>query len=411
MSYLVPLPPEDEGEGPWAATEGPTHVVFPQLGSASARPSFDVTLPVQTILAPLPDDPFAGTAYRAIRRLGAGGMGEVFVIAHRQLGRELVAKLLHARFSADSQLLDRMRIEAQALGRLDHANIVTVSGFGTASDGRPFIVMELLRGQTLADELAARGRLPLLEAVSLARQLLSALAAAHALGIVHRDVKPENLFIVDQEDGTKLLKVLDFGIARVMPGFSERAPQPLALPTETGLVVGTPRFVSPEGATGARVDQRADLYAAGLVLYTMLAGRGPFDHLTGEAALLNAHVSLRPEAPSAVASVTLPKALDAIILHSLSKRPDGRFQNAAEFIQRLDQLTASLGNEPDARRAELAKHDGLSSPDQSFRSHPPQNRRLLLGTPALVLLFAVIALVTTVAVSLLVRLALSGHTQ
>ena len=141
------------------------------------------------------EDIFVGTPYQAQQRLGAGGMGEVFLVEHRELGRQFVAKVMHERFATNERLLDRMRVEAQTLGRLDHANIVSVSGFGITQDGRPFIVMEYLHGRTVADELEARGALPPREAVHYALQLLAGLEAGHALGIAHRDLKPDNLFL------------------------------------------------------------------------------------------------------------------------------------------------------------------------------------------------------------------------
>src|ERR1041385_458035 len=200
-----------------------------------------------------PDDFFAGTPYREVRRLGAGGMSEVFVVEHRDLEKRFVAKLLRAELSSDAKTLDRVRIEAQALGKLDHENVVRVMDVGTSRDGRPVIIMEHLRGRSLAGEIGARKTIPLAEALGYTSELLSALAAVHAAGMVHRDVKPSNLFLCDLPNGRRGLKVLDFGVARVLPGAPD-APMPLSLPTETGAIVGTPRYISPEGAMGEHVD-------------------------------------------------------------------------------------------------------------------------------------------------------------
>jgi serine/threonine-protein kinase len=287
-------------------------------------------------------DPFEGTPYRVRMPLGAGGMGEVFLVEHTQLGREFVAKVLHARLASDARLVDRMRVEAQSLGRLNHPHIVQITGFGTTRDKRPFLVMEWLRGHTLTAELATFGQLHAKEAIRLAGQLLSALTAAHAIGVVHRDIKPDNLFLTIDADGTKNLKVLDFGVARVMPDAPDSAPNPLAVPTGTGVVVGTPRFVSPEGAMGQRVDGRADLYAAALVLYTMVAGRGPFDDLEGDQRLLSAHALDDPPPPSQYTSPPAPSLLDAAILKGLSKNPSERFQTAIEFKNEIDRISDNL---------------------------------------------------------------------
>jgi eukaryotic-like serine/threonine-protein kinase len=287
-------------------------------------------------------DPFRGTPFSVVERLAAGGMGEVFIVLHRELGREFVAKLLLAEHTADARMLDRMRVEAQTLGSLNHPNIVSVTGFGSTQDGRPFIVMERLRGCTLAAELAARGALPVLEALGYIRQLLSALAAAHAVGVVHRDVKPANLFLVPGAEGARTLHVLDFGLARVLPGAAAGAPKPLSLPTGTGKIVGTPHFLSPEGVGGVKVDERADLYCAGLVLYALVAGRGPFDHLNTRPEVFRAHAQAQPAAPSLVGGRALPAALDRLVLYALRKDPSHRFQSAAQFDRALAQLEEAL---------------------------------------------------------------------
>ncbi len=298
---------------------------------------------------PPSSDPFEGTPYRALERLAAGGMGEVFVVQHRQLGRTFVAKALHTPLSRHPQVVDRMRLEAQSLGRLNHPNIVSVSGFGLTKDGRPFLVMEHLGGRTLQEELAERGRLPASEALLIADQLLAGLEAAHGLGIVHRDVKPDNLFLADVPNVGRVLKILDFGVARVLPDAPPTAPRPLAVRTETGAVVGTPRFLSPEAASGSRVDVRADLYGVGLVLYAMLTGRGPFDHLADDD-LVPAHALEAPAAPSTIVGAEVSPRLDQIVLRALAKDPAERFQTAPDLRAALNGLAGdrSLGSSPPA---------------------------------------------------------------
>jgi serine/threonine-protein kinase len=271
---------------------------------------------------------------------------------------------MHSRLATDPRLADRMRVEAQSLGRLNHPHIVQITGFGTTRDGRPFLVMEWLRGQTLTSELATFGKLHAKEALRLSIQLLSALAAAHAIGIVHRDVKPDNLFLAYEPDGSRQLKVLDFGIARVLPDAPGHAPDPLSVPTATGVVVGTPRFVSPEGALGQRVDGRADLYSAALVLYGMVAGRGPFDHVEGDQPLLHAHVRENPLPPSQFAEVAAPALLDAVILKGLAKDPNRRYQSALEFKSELERLSNALF-------APIGVADPTTADLRHVSSHPP----------------------------------------
>jgi eukaryotic-like serine/threonine-protein kinase len=287
-------------------------------------------------------DLFEGTSYRGLQRLRAGGMGEVWLVEHRGTRRKVIAKVIHSTLATDPKLLARMRLEAQAMGQLDDPHIVRVLDFGQTRSGRPFLVMEYLEGHTLADELSASGPLPLVEAVTFASQLLSALDAVHAKGLVHRDIKPDNLFICRLSNGTRCLKLLDFGVVRVMPGSESLKPLPLDYRTHEGVVVGTPRFVSPEGAMGQPVDTRADLYATGLMLYAMIVGRGPFDHLQGEQSLLSAHAGDLPPLPSSMSLGPVPPELERAILRALAKDPNERFQTAAEFQQLLDRVGESL---------------------------------------------------------------------
>lgn len=307
-----------------------------------------MALPQSLGLEPNPgDDLFEGTPYRAIERLRAGGMGEVFLVEHRATRRRVVAKLIHAKLASDPRLMERLRIEAQSLAELDHHHIVRILGLDKTRTHRPFIVLEHLEGRTLADELKQAGPPHVLEALSFASHLLSALAAAHEKGLVHRDIKPDNIFLCSMTDGRRFLKLLDFGVVRVMPGSDAVQPMPYDLRTNTGVVVGTPRYVSPEGARGEDVDPRADLYSVGLVLYAMLVGRGPFDHLEGDDRLLHAHALVTPEPPSRYALEPIPQELDRAVLKALSKNAADRFQTADEFqaclVQIADFVTRPAG--------------------------------------------------------------------
>lgn len=269
----------------------------------------------------------ARTPYRAKRLLGRGGMGEVWMVEHEFLGRPFALKLLHRHLG---HFADRMRLEAQTMGRVNHPHVVDVVDFWIADDARPCVVMELLDGRTLWDELLDRHQLPVSEACELACEALSALGAAHALGVVHRDIKPENLFLHDAPGYRRVLKVLDFGIARVLSEVSPRTPAPPEIRTATGAFMGSPRFMSPEQCRGEPVDHRADLYSIGFVLYIMLTGHGPFD--TGES---------HPAPPSRHAK-SVPLELDGIVLHSIAERAGERFQSAAEFITALRPFVPSV---------------------------------------------------------------------
>lgn len=306
--------------------------------SASGQPPIgdqDLSEPDAFVENPLP-----GTKYRAITLIGRGGMGEVYLADHGELGKRFVVKLLHTEMTSDSRLVDRMRIEAQTLGTLRHRNIVDVVDFGTTRDGRPYLVMERLTGTTLANEVRQRGALGLGEAIGLVRQVLDALRAAHAIGIIHRDIKLSNLFMHQAPEGTRVLKVLDFGLAKILDGASETAPQPLRYPTEEGVVVGTPRYLAPEAWKGKGVDHRADIYAVGVVLYHLVCGRGPWQELKRHSDILEAQLAGRFDPPSVHAPEPLPAELDWIIQRALSPAPEQRYESAEAFDRALAAITA-----------------------------------------------------------------------
>jgi eukaryotic-like serine/threonine-protein kinase len=268
----------------------------------------------------------AGTPYVIGRLLGQGGMGEVYEVEHAELGRRLAVKVLHRDHVDRPDLAARLREEARQLARLLHPNLVEVTDLGVTTDGRPYFAMPRLSGRDLREELARGGALPGERAIALVAQALDGLAAAHAAGLVHRDVKLENLFLCD--DGT--VKVLDFGVAKVLAeGASGR--------TLPGASPGTPRSMAPEQCVSGAVDTRADLYAVGLALYELLTGRGPFDELRGnDHALRYAHCERTPPPPSYF--VPIEPELEVAVMRALSKSRDRRFQTAAEMALVLRSL-------------------------------------------------------------------------
>ncbi len=257
--------------------------------------------------------------YRAVRRLGAGGMAEVWCVEDEVLGRRVALKLLGGRYIEDPEFRERFRREAQSAASLAHPNIVGVFDRGEW-DGTPYIAMELVDGRTLKQLVQERGPLDPGTAVNLTEQVLRALGYAHRRGIVHRDIKPQNVIV----DGEGVAKVADFGIARAAN--SEM--------TETGAIVGTVQYLSPEQAQGQPVDLRSDLYSVGVVLYELLTGQVPFD---GEAPVSIAlkHVSERPVPPGQLRP-GIPPALEAVVMRALEKDPARRFQSAEEFIAALE---------------------------------------------------------------------------
>jgi serine/threonine protein kinase len=266
-----------------------------------------------------------GTAYDVVDCLGEGGMGEVYEVVHGELGRRFALKVLHRSLHGHDNLEARFREEARVLARLDHPNIVDVVDMGRTLDGRPYFVMELLRGRDLRSELGRFGVVAIPTALGIVVQALDGLAAAHAAGVVHRDIKLENLFLCD--DGT--VKLVDFGIAK--SGLVNR--------TDHGRAMGTPRSMSPEQYAGGPIDARADLYAIGIVLYELVTGRGPFDEHRGNVqALRYAHCEKTPPLPSVVAPQPMPSEVEALIVRALAKSPSERFQTAAEMAERLRRL-------------------------------------------------------------------------
>jgi eukaryotic-like serine/threonine-protein kinase len=280
-----------------------------------------------------------GTRYRACYRLAQGGMGEVFVAEHLELQTAVVVKLLHPALADRADLVERMRIEGRALALLRHPNIVSVIDAGRTRSGRPFLVMEHLNGRTLGAELRARGALPWREALAIARGVLAGLAAAHAAGIVHRDIKTENVLLHALHDGSRVAKLLDFGVAKLLGG---ALAEPSGALTQHGVLVGTPGYLSPEQVLGCPADRRSDLYAVGVVLYKMLTGRRPFDQAA-------AQLQAPPRPPSAQGARISP-VLDAVVLKALHQDPKQRFQTAAELAQVLAELERAPGSRRRARR-------------------------------------------------------------
>ncbi len=257
--------------------------------------------------------------YRLERKLGSGGMADVWLAEDQELGRRVAVKILHERYANDEQFVERFRREATHAAGLSHPNIVSIYDRGVA-EGSYYIVMEYIEGRTLKELIVTRGPCPVQVAISYTRQILAALRYAHKNGIIHRDIKPHNV-IVDREGR---VKVADFGIARA--GASEM--------TEAGSIVGTAQYLSPEQARGAPVDESSDLYSTGIVLYELLTGTVPF---TGETPVEIAmkHLSQTPEAPSA-RRAEIPHDLDLVVLRALAKEPADRYRSAADLDRDLE---------------------------------------------------------------------------
>ncbi|HEY7705084.1 MAG TPA: Stk1 family PASTA domain-containing Ser/Thr kinase [Acidimicrobiia bacterium] len=261
--------------------------------------------------------------YHLTAHIARGGMADVYQGMDTLLKRKVAIKVLHSQFSQDEAFIRRFRREAQAAANLSHPNIVSIYDWGEV-EGTYFIVMELIEGRSLRDLLRAEGALLPQRAAEIASDVASALEAAHTAGLIHRDIKPGNIIITP----TGGVKVGDFGIVRAWDDSSDL--------TRTGAVIGTATYFSPEQAQGHTADARSDLYALGVVLYEMLAGRPPF---TGESpvAVAYQHVSANPPVPSA-SNPDVPASLDSVVARALQKTPELRYQSAAEFQADLERI-------------------------------------------------------------------------
>jgi serine/threonine protein kinase len=305
--------------------------------------------------APDDEDPMIGAvlggSYEVIRMVGEGGMGRVYEARHQRLTtKRFAVKMLHPDLARQPEVVTRFQREAEASSVLSHPNVVDVFDVSSSADGRPYIVAELLQGEELGNHLDRVGRMTPAAAAHVVRQVAAALGAAHAAGIVHRDVKPENVFLTGD---SAHVKVLDFGISKVGDNKDGL--------TKTGTVMGTPDYMAPEQARGDRVDARADIYAAGAILYRAVTGKKPFEGLDDPMATLTAVLTQEPPRPSEL-NPAIPLSLELVIQKAMAKNPAERFQSMAELDAALFQFDVDAqhvelmpGSAPDRSAAATAK--------------------------------------------------------
>jgi hypothetical protein len=268
--------------------------------------------------------------------IGAGGMGAVYRVQHATIGKPMAVKVLHPRLGTKGDWAKRFEREAQVGGKIGHPNCVAVSDFGTLDDGSFYLVMELLQGESLGDVLDREAPLPWRRALHITRHVLRGLGHAHEHGVVHRDIKPGNIFLARTDDDPDFAKILDFGIAKLVGEGGTTI-------TQAGITVGTPAYLSPEQAFGGELDGRSDLYSLSVVLYEMLTGRTPFGD-RDMVAMLTAHAVADPPAMGDIApDAAIPPPVEALVRQGLAKQPGDRFQNASEYVARIDDL---LGRVP-----------------------------------------------------------------
>ncbi|HTM19685.1 MAG TPA: serine/threonine-protein kinase [Kofleriaceae bacterium] len=307
--------------------------------------------------------------YHILEPIGSGGMAVVYRGQHVLLRHQVAVKVLHPHYLADHAMRRRFLREARMIASLRHPGIVEVFDVGTASDGRVYVAMELLRGQPLSARLRA-GRLSERAAVRFGRQLASALAVAHARGVVHRDLKPDNIFLIpdDEAPGGERAKILDFGVAKRVT-YVRSADQTGAEQTKTGVLLGTPMYMSPEQCTEASdIDGRADLYALGIVLYQMVAGAPPFA-AGGTEEIIAQHMYVQaPPACDAVPGVSA--RFSAIIERLMAKDRDDRYDSAETLAAELAMLAGGEGEVETVGAAEEDEETEVELVDRDDHTQP-----------------------------------------
>ncbi len=284
-----------------------------------------------------PEDPLLGRVldnkFRIEQLLGIGGMGRVYKAVQLSLDKVVCVKVLRSGLMQDETVVGRFQREARAASRLNHPNSISVIDFGQAAgDGSLYLAMEYVPGRDLGKVIAEQWPLAPERIINIMDQVLSALADAHAAGIVHRDLKPENIMVADLRGTKDFVKVLDFGIATIQESSTSGSRL-----TQVGMVCGTPEYMSPEQARGEALDARSDVYAAGVILYQMVAGKIPFEAPTAMG-IVTKHLTESPLPPSRIEGISVMDGLEAVILKALSKDPAGRQPTALALQQELNQI-------------------------------------------------------------------------
>jgi eukaryotic-like serine/threonine-protein kinase len=345
-----------------AGTPAPT---ADQVAMAKAKTSY----------LPEAPDPLLGALiadrYKVIKKLGEGGMGAVYLAQHTVLEKSVALKVLHGEFARKPDLVERFMQEAKAASRIRHENVIDISDFGATPDGLVFFAMELLQGHDLHEEVA-RARLsghllPWSRTKKIFLQICGALTAAHARGIVHRDLKPENVYLVEFLGDPDFVKLLDFGIAKVTDVSNEEGGRKL---TKTGMLFGTPEYMSPEQARGDQVDHRVDVYAMGCILFQLVTNRVPFeaDNFMG---VLSQHLTAEPPqiAPETFDQIGAPRALADVIDRALEKDRNKRWQTIEELANAVRQVS---GDPLPADKSQPIRAASVPAPTQgTTRARPP----------------------------------------
>ncbi|HKE16131.1 MAG TPA: protein kinase [Kofleriaceae bacterium] len=323
------------------------------------------------------DDPYIGTTlngrFTVEKKLGEGGFGAVYNGVQLLTGRKVAIKLLHPEMTRDQNVVARFRREGQVLCSLRDAHTITTYDFDQTADGTLFIAMELLEGRSLHDVFHDEAPIAWQRMLKIMSEMCSSLEEAHTLGIVHRDLKPENIYLEHRPGNPEFVKILDFGIAKVMRGDGggiggDMSPQL----TATGQTLGTLEYMSPEQLMGKPLDGRSDIYGLGVVAFEMLTGRLPFPDAVGPAALISAQLKKTPPTPSKINTRgSMPPEVDSLILKMLAKDKNQRFRDAAELRSATEDVLSTLGRPSSSRAASSPSSPAPSSGSGRTPSSPP----------------------------------------
>ncbi|MFL5606915.1 MAG: protein kinase domain-containing protein [Gemmatimonadaceae bacterium] len=324
--------------------------------------------------------------YHVIRKLGEGGMGQVYLAEHVKMGRKSAVKVMNPGMVHDADAISRFNREAANASRINHPNVAGIYDFGETPDGLIFLAMEYIEGQPLTELVESTGALPPMRAADIARQAADALTVAHEMGIVHRDLKPDNIMIAKNRDGSDCVKVVDFGIAKAADNQAQKV-------TRTGLVVGTPEYMSPEQLAGDKLDGRSDVYSLALVAFHMLTGRLPFPSDTAQESM----IMRLTDKPRSLAEMqpgsTWSPEVQAVMDRALERDAKLRYQTANEFGRALYAALAMM--DPDGAEARTSVMDAVPPTRVGEPAAPPVKRKrrgpILIGVGLMALVAAGLA--------------------
>jgi serine/threonine-protein kinase len=367
---------------PNCGTEYPADARFCEIDGTALRSANAGSDLVGTVVA---------DRYHVLRKIGEGGMGHVYLAEHVKMGRKSALKVMRPSAVKDVEAVSRFNREASNASRISHPNVAAVYDFGETSDGIIYLAMEFVEGAPLTSLVEEAGALPPKRAAEIARQAAEGLAAAHDLGIVHRDLKPENLMIATTRDGNDLVKIVDFGIAKAAGNDAQKV-------TRTGLVIGTPDYMSPEQLAGDPIDSRSDIYSLGIVTFNMLTGKLPFPSDSAQESMIMRLTDppkrlgeMRPE-------VAWPAELEAAVDKALARDASQRYQKAVDFGRELSAAVQPMANKPMANKPmasapKVARGDTV--PQTRVAAPEPRKRPVFLliggGIAALLVVSAALA--------------------